>query len=142
AVAPELRQALEIHVKETQEQLRRVERILKEHGDSGKSKCKGMQGIIEEGEEFLEEEPDESLIDVGLITTAQKVEHYEIASYGCLTTYARLLGFDQDARQLYRTLAEEKATDGKLSLLAEQAGLNEEAAAGETPEDLQAEESE
>jgi ferritin-like metal-binding protein YciE len=139
ATTEELRQAFQIHEKETQEQLRRVERILKAHGESGgATRCKGMQGILAEGEEFLEEEPDEMLIDVGLITSAQKVEHYEIATYGCLTTYARLLGFDEDARLLHRTLAEEKATDGKLSVLAEDAGLNEEAASGETPEDIEA----
>jgi ferritin-like metal-binding protein YciE len=143
ATTEELRQAFEIHERETQEQLKRVERILKNHGESGSGpRCKGMQGIIAEGEEFLEEEPDEMLIDVGLITSAQKVEHYEIATYGCLTTYARLLGYEEDARLLHRTLAEEKATDGKLSLLAEDAGLNEEAAAGETPEDIMASEEE
>jgi ferritin-like metal-binding protein YciE len=142
AVSKELKQAFEIHQKETAEQLKRVERLLKEHGQSGSHPCKGMKGLIEEGEEFLSEEPDESLIDVGLITTAQKIEHYEIASYGCLTTYARLLGFENDARQLYRTLVEERATDGKLSVLAEESGLNEEAASGETPEDQQAEEAE
>jgi ferritin-like metal-binding protein YciE len=143
ATTQELRQAFEIHTRETQEQLRRIEKILKNHGESASGpRCKGMQGIISEGEEFLEEEPDEMLIDVGLITSAQKVEHYEIATYGCLTTYARLLGLEEDARLLHRTLAEEKATDGKLSLLAEDAGLNEEAASGETPEDLQASENE
>jgi ferritin-like metal-binding protein YciE len=142
AISPELKHAFEVHQRETAEQLKRVERLLKEHGETGSSKCRGMEGILEEGEEFLSEEPDESLIDVGLITTAQKVEHYEIASYGCLTTYARLLGFEQDSRQLYRTLAEEKATDGKLSVLAEEAGLNEEAAQGETPEDIEAVEEE
>src|SRR3954469_3175230 len=69
AMTQELRQAFEIHLKETQEQLKRVERILKDHGESGgATRCKGMQGIIEEGQEFLEEEPDETLIDVGLIT--------------------------------------------------------------------------
>jgi ferritin-like metal-binding protein YciE len=142
AVSAELRQTLETHLRETEEQLRRVEKILQEHGISEQTSCKGMQGILAEGQEFLEEEPDEGLVDVGLITAAQKVEHYEIASYGCLTTYARLLGYDQDARQLYRILTEEKATDGKLSVLAEEAGLNEEAAAGETPEDMEAEEGE
>jgi ferritin-like metal-binding protein YciE len=142
AQTPELRQALQLHERETQEQLKRVERILKEHGDSGSTKCPGMQGILKEGEEFLAEEPDESLIDVGLITAAQKVEHYEIASYGCLTTYARLLGYERDARELFRTLAEEKSTDSKLSLLAEDLGLNEEAAAGETPEDIAASDAE
>jgi ferritin-like metal-binding protein YciE len=143
ATTDELRQAFEIHLRETDEQLRRVERILKNHGESATGpRCKGMQGIISEGEEFLEEEPDEMLIDVGLITSAQKVEHYEIATYGCLTTYARLLGYEEDARLLHRTLAEEKATDGKLSLLAEDFGLNEEAASGETPEDIQASEKE
>jgi ferritin-like metal-binding protein YciE len=142
AVSAELRQTLETHLRETEEQLRRVEKILQEHGISERTICKGMQGILAEGQEFLDEDPDEGLIDVGLVTTAQKVEHYEIATYGCLTTYARLLGYDRDARQLYRILTEEKATDGKLSVLAEEAGLNEEAAAGETPEDMEAEERE
>ena len=92
-----------------------------------------MAGLIKEAEEFLSEDAVPEIIDVGLITAAQKVEHYEIASYGCLATFAKLLGFAEDKELLGQTLQEEKATDGKLTMLAE--SLNLDAADGETLDD-------
>jgi ferritin-like metal-binding protein YciE len=82
-----------------------------------------MAGLIKEADEFLSEDAVEEIIDVGLITAAQKVEHYEIATYGCLATYAKLLGFAEDKELLGQTLEEEKATDGKLTIIAETLNL-------------------
>jgi ferritin-like metal-binding protein YciE len=82
-------------------------------------KCKGMEGLIEEGKEIMEEDLDENAIDAGLIGAAQKVEHYEIAAYGTARAHAQLLGFTKAARLLQQTLDEEGRTDKKLSQLAE-----------------------
>lgn len=133
ATSPELRQAFEEHLAQTEEQIRRLQRIFKRLEEPAKGKkCKAMAGLIKEAEEFLGEEAVEEIVDVGLITAAQKVEHYEIATYGCLATYAKLLGFMEDKELLGQTLQEEKATDGRLTALAE--ALNLEAAEGETAE--------
>jgi ferritin-like metal-binding protein YciE len=131
ARSSELQQAFTKHLKETEGQVQRLERILKELGEAVRGKqCKGMEGIIEEGKEKLEKkgEADESVLDAALIASAQKVEHYEIATYGCLRTYAQLLGHSEAAKLLEQTLAEEEAADKKLSQLAE-GGINEAAAA-------------
>jgi ferritin-like metal-binding protein YciE len=98
-------------------------------GEAARGKrCQGMAGIVEEGKEILEEEGQEPVIDAALIVAAQKVEHYEIASYGCLVTYANLLGEQQAARLLKQTLGEEEATDKALTQLAE-GSINQAAAA-------------
>ena len=136
AESPELQQAFTKHLKETEGQVQRLETILKDLRQALRGKqCKGMQGIIEEGKEKLEEksEAEGSVLDAALIASAQKVEHYEIATYGCLVTYAQLLGLSEAERLLKQTLAEEEAADKKLSQLAE-GGINEAAAAagGET----------
>jgi ferritin-like metal-binding protein YciE len=131
AESSELQQAFTKHLKETEGQVQRLERILKELGEAVRGKqCKGMEGIIEEGKEKLEKkgEADGSVLDAALIASAQKVEHYEIATYGCLRTYAQLLGHDQAAKLLEQTLAEEEAADKKLTQLGE-GGINEAAAA-------------
>jgi ferritin-like metal-binding protein YciE len=131
AGSSELQQAFTKHLKETEGQVQRLERILKDLGEAVRGKqCKGMQGIVEEGKEKLEKkgEADESVLDAALIASAQKVEHYEIATYGCLRTYAQLLGHSEAAKLLEQTLAEEEAADKKLSQLAE-GGINEAAAA-------------
>jgi hypothetical protein len=78
-----------------------------------------MLGLIEEGKDIMGEKPAPELLDVGLITAAQKIEHYEIAGYGCMSTYAKLLGFQDDLELLSKTLKEEKETDDKLTQLAE-----------------------
>jgi ferritin-like metal-binding protein YciE len=116
----ELRQALEQHRQVTEEQVRRLETIFDDLGQtpSGR-KCRGMEGIIEEGEELLQEEADPDVRDAALIASAQRVEHYEIATYGTLRTYAHQLGFDNHVDLLQRTLDEEGETDRLLTQLAE-----------------------
>ena len=120
ASAPELKRAFEKHLVETRRQAERLEQIGRalDVKLTGK-KCKGMEGLIEEGKEIMQEDLDESALDAGLIGAAQKVEHYEIAAYGTARTHAQLLGHDRIARLLQQTLDEEGATDKKLTMLAE-----------------------
>jgi ferritin-like metal-binding protein YciE len=128
AESPELQQAFNKHTKETEGQVQRLERVFQELGQSARGKtCKGMQGLIEEGKEIMEKEGEGPVIDAALIASAQKVEHYEIAAYGCLRTYAQLLGLEQAVQLLQQTLEEEEATDKILNQLAE-SGINEAAA--------------
>jgi len=129
AESPELQQAFTKHLKETEGQVKRLERVFQELGQSARGKtCKGMQGIVEEGKEVMEKEGEGPVIDAALIASAQKVEHYEIAAYGCLRTYAQLLGLEQAVQLLQETLEEEEATDKILTQLGE-SGINEAAAA-------------
>jgi ferritin-like metal-binding protein YciE len=121
ATSDDLRLGFEAHLKQTQEHVSRLEKIFKEMGESSTGKkCKGMEGLIEEGKEMIEEglEPEE--LNAGLISAAQRVEHYEIAGYGCVRTYAKLLGQTSAVALLEKTLTEEKETDSKLTQLAEQ----------------------
>jgi ferritin-like metal-binding protein YciE len=105
-----------------------LERIFKELGQTARGKkCKGMEGLLEEGKEVLEEEGEPAVIDAALIASAQRVEHYEIAAYGCLRAYASLLGYSEAERLLQQTLKEEEAADQKLSRLSE-SGINQAAA--------------
>ena len=115
----ELKRAFERHLEETKRQVERLNQIGEELGIkmTGK-KCKGMEGLIEEGKEMLEE-LDEENVDAGIIGAAQKVEHYEIAGYGTARTHAELLGLKRVAKLLQQTLDEELATDKKLTALAE-----------------------
>lgn len=130
--APELKKAFETHLAETEKQIERLEKCFELLGIPARGKkCEGMAGIIEEGKSVLEMEGDANVIDAALIASAQKVEHYEIASYGCLATYAEMLGYDQVKKLLGQTLAEEEATDEKLTQLAER-HINREAATGNT----------
>ena len=129
AESAELSQAFTKHLKETQGHVQRLEKILRELDQAVRGKqCKGMMGLLEEGKEKLEEDGEAAVLDAALIASAQKVEHYEIAAYGCLRTYAQLLGYDQVAKLLEQTLAEEEAADKKLTQLGE-GGINEAAAA-------------
>ena len=124
----ELQQAFNKHTKETEGQVQRLERVFQELGQSARGKtCKGMQGLIEEGKEVMEKEGEGPVIDAALIASAQRVEHYEIAAYGCLRTYAQLLGLEQAVQLLQQTLEEEEATDKILTQLGE-SGINEAAA--------------
>ena len=117
---PELRQAFELHLRQTEEQLRRLEQIGQKSGQKLTGhKCKGMEGLLEEGEELMKERADSDVLDAALISAAQRVEHYEMAGYGCARTYAQLLGLDDDAQILQRTLDEEGETDHSLTALAE-----------------------
>ena len=107
------------HLEETKEHAVRLEKILKDLGQSTRGpKCKGMEGLVAEGQEMIEEEADEEVRDAGLIAAAQRVEHYEIAGYGCARTYAELLGEKSAAKVLQQTLDEEGSTDKKLTELA------------------------
>jgi ferritin-like metal-binding protein YciE len=107
------------HLEQTQEHVNRLERILENHDESLRGpKCKGMAGLIEEGEEIIEDASDDEVRDAGLISAAQRVEHYEIAGYGCARTYAELLGDEEGADLLNQTLQEEGETDKKLTHLA------------------------
>src|SRR6187549_3777284 len=117
---PELRRAFETHLRQTEEQLRRLEQIGEQSGqDLGGHTCKGMKGLLEEGEELMKERADSDVLDAALISAAQRVEHYEMAGYGCARTYAQFLGLDDDAQILQRTLDEEGETDHLLTALAE-----------------------
>jgi ferritin-like metal-binding protein YciE len=129
AGSPDLQQAFTNHLKETEGHVQRLQRIFKELGEEPKGKrCKGMQGLVEEGKEIMEKPGEPAVIDAALIAGAQRVEHYEIAAYGCLRTYAQLLGMDDAAKLLEQTLAEEEAADKKLSEIGE-GGVNSQAAA-------------
>jgi ferritin-like metal-binding protein YciE len=129
ADSPELQQAFTKHLKETEGHVQRLERIFQELGQAARGKkCKGMEGLLEEGKEVLEEDGEPAVIDAALIASAQRVEHYEIAAYGCLRTYAQLLGHSQAGQLLQQTLEEEEAADQKLTDLSE-SGINEAAAA-------------
>jgi len=116
----ELRQGFEKHLNQTKEQLRRLDQIGQRAGQklSGHT-CKGMEGLIEEGEKLMKERADSDVLDAALISAAQRVEHYEMAGYGCARTYARLLGLDDDAKLLQQTLDEEGETDHLLTDMAE-----------------------
>jgi ferritin-like metal-binding protein YciE len=129
ADSDELRQAIEKHLGETEGQVERLERVFQSLGQAARGKrCQGMEGILEEGKEILEEDGQEPVIDAAIIAAAQKVEHYEIASYGCLITYADLLGENEASRLLKQNLSEEEATDKALTQLAERS-INRAAAA-------------
>jgi len=120
ASAPQLRLAFETHLEETRGQVDRLKQIFEELDVSTRGKkCAAMEGLIEEGEEMLEDGSDEAVRDAGLIAAAQRVEHYEIAGYGTARTFARLLGLEKQAKLLQQTLDEEGATDKKLTALAE-----------------------
>ncbi|MDB6035709.1 MAG: hypothetical protein JWM16_6047 [Verrucomicrobiales bacterium] len=132
ATAEDLKMAFSFHRKQTKEQIRRLESIFKRLGQSGGGKkCKAMAGLSAEARDLVSEDAEPEVLDAGLITAAQKMEHYEIAGYGSTAAYAKLLGFQEDAALLHQTLVEEKATDEKLNLLAR--NINIDAAEGEIP---------
>ena len=121
ASSDELREALEMHLDQTKGQVERLEEIFDQLDESPKGKtCKAMKGLIEEGSEILEENGEESVLDAGIIAAAQKVEHYEMATYGTLRTWADLLNQDEAAGLLQETLDEEGEADKKLNELAEE----------------------
>ncbi len=131
ASSPELKEAITSHLEETKGHVERIEQIFQDLGHTARGKrCKGMEGLLEEGKEIMEEEGEDAVIDAALIAGAQRVEHYEIAAYGCLRTYAQLLGYDKAARLLSETLSEEEAADEKLNAIAESKVNAEAAAAG------------
>jgi ferritin-like metal-binding protein YciE len=117
---PELKKALQEHEKVTDKQVQRLETIFKELGEKATGhKCKGMEGLLEEGEEALKDFTDGDVLDAAIIASAQRVEHYEIAGYGTVRSMANMLGFDRQADLLQETLDEEGEADHTLSGLAE-----------------------
>jgi ferritin-like metal-binding protein YciE len=121
ASSTELRGAFEEHLKKTKEHARRLETIFESMGEKAKGqKCKAMEGLVKEGAEVIEEEMEDGVKDAALIAAAQRVEHYEMAGYGCVRTYATLLGATKAATLLERTLNEEKEADHALGGIAEQ----------------------
>jgi ferritin-like metal-binding protein YciE len=120
ASSTELQDGFKQHLEQTKGHVERLEEIFDklEMTPKGK-KCKAMEGLIEEGKELTEEDAEPEVLDAGLIAAAQKVEHYEMAGYGCVRTYARLLGDEEAADLLQQTLDEEGETDKKLTALAE-----------------------
>ncbi|HYY12993.1 MAG TPA: ferritin-like domain-containing protein [Chthoniobacterales bacterium] len=130
ASSDELRQAFEDHLEQTKEHVERLEQIFRDLDEKPKGKtCQGMKGLVEEGSEILDEDGEESVLDAGIIAAAQKIEHYEIATYGTLRTWADLLGQDDAAELLQQTLDDEGDTDKRLSELAEEI-VNPEALSG------------
>jgi ferritin-like metal-binding protein YciE len=120
ASSPELKRALQEHTEMTQRQVERLEDVFEALGKPAKAKtCKAMQGLIEEASEIMGEDASPAVLDAGIIAAAQKVEHYEIASYGTVRTWARLCGQEEAAGLLQETLDEESQTDERLTELAE-----------------------
>ncbi len=127
----ELRSAFEEHRMQTEGQVRRLEQAFQMMGQSPERKtCKGIQGLIREAQELMQEGADADVLDAGLIAAAQKVEHYEMAAYGSARTWARRLGNQELCALLQQTLDEEGQTDEKLTRIAE-SSVNQEAAHGE-----------
>jgi ferritin-like metal-binding protein YciE len=134
ASAPELKRAFQDHLMQTEGHVNRLEKIFKALGEKPTGKtCKAMKGLVEEGKEIIEEDGDESVLDAALIGAAQRVEHYEIAGYGVVRTFASLLGENSAVDLLQRTLNEEGETDKKLTALAESI-INVEASEAEEEE--------
>lgn len=129
ASSEELATAFEEHLQQTEEHIARLERIFEAMDKQpGRKTCQAMVGLLEEGQSLMEEDATDDVMDAGLIAAAQKVEHYEIATYGCLRDWAQHLGNDDAARILQQTLDEEGAADKKLTHIAQ--SLNLEAAEG------------
>lgn len=128
ATSSELKEALEGHLEETQEHIQRLEQAFDEMGMPARGKkCEGMQHLIAEGSDLIGEADHDGTRDAIIIASAQKCEHYEIASYGTICTWARLLGHEDVAELLHPTLEEEKEADQKLTAIAE-GFVNEQAA--------------
>lgn len=120
ASSAELRRAFQEHLEQTHTHVNRLEEVLEMHAEKIKGvKCQGMEGILKECKEFMDKDAEPVVRDAALISAAQRVEHYEIASYGCVRTYAQQLGFDRAARVLETTLREEEDTDKRLTAIAE-----------------------
>jgi len=120
ASSSDLQKAFQQHLRQTEAQVERIDRIFTELGGSPRGKkCVGMEGLIEEGNEIMKEDAEPEVMDAGLIAAAQKVEHYEIASYGTARAWAQRLGYDKAARMLQETLDEESMANEKLTQIAE-----------------------
>lgn len=127
ATSADLRKAFNDHLRQTEEHVRRLERIFQDLQESPRGHtCEGMKGLVKEGEQMIGMKGESPVVDAGLIAAAQRVEHYEIAGYGTVRTYAELLGKSDHVSLLERTLQEEEETDERLTELAE-SHVNEEA---------------
>jgi ferritin-like metal-binding protein YciE len=142
ARSPELRAAFEAHLEETRGQVERLEEVFASLDEKARGKhCEGIAGIIEEGKAIMQEEFDDATMDACLIAAGQRAEHYEMAAYGTLVAWAKTMGHTDAAELLEKTLEEEKATDEKLTMLAEE-GINQNAADAAHPSDSEEEEEE
>lgn len=144
ATSPELREAFQHHFGETEGHVKRLKQVFTQLGSKAEAKhCKAMEGLIKEGEEILKQKSsaNPAVLDAGLIAAAQKVEHYEIGSYGTARSFAKLLGEDEAAELLQETLDEEGEADKTLTSIAENS-INVEAAEGDDDEEEDVEESE
>jgi ferritin-like metal-binding protein YciE len=140
AASTDLRTAFETHLEETRGHVERLEQVFESLDEKPRGKhCEGMAGIIEEGKSTMEEEFDEATMDACLIASGQRAEHYEMAAYGTLVAWAQSMGHTEATNLLQEILDEEKATDKKLSTLAE-GGINQEAADAAHPEEEEEEE--
>jgi ferritin-like metal-binding protein YciE len=120
ANSPQLREAFASHLKQTQQHFEKVHQLLQNLDENpGSTKCKAMEGLLEEGQDAIDEEASPAVRDAFLIAAAQRVEHYEISSYGTARAYARSLGRGEDAKVLNQILEQEYAADNKLDKLAE-----------------------
>lgn len=127
ATSPQLKAAFEKHLAETQNQVARLEKVFQHLGESPEGNlCEATEGLVKEADELIGEDVDPQVLDAGLIASAQKVEHYEIASYGTLCTWATQLGQHEILALLKESLNEEEMTDKNLSMLAE-SGINQKA---------------
>ena len=134
ASSEELSAAFQEHLEQTQGHIERLDRIFENLGVTpGRKVCHGMMGLLEEGKELMEQDGAAPVMDAAMIGAAQSVEHYEIASYGCLKTWAELLDKNEEAGLLKETLAEEEETDRKLTEIAK--GINDVARETEGDED-------
>jgi ferritin-like metal-binding protein YciE len=118
---PNLKKAFEDHLKETKNQIKRLQQVAEEIGVNIEGEeCKAMKGLIKEGEDLINEKADPAVHDAGLIASAQRVEHYEIAGYGTVVNYLEMLEYDEAADLLSETLDEEREADQKLTAIAEE----------------------
>jgi ferritin-like metal-binding protein YciE len=137
ASSQELKTAMQEHMEETRGQVERLERVFELLGSKAKAKtCEAMKGLIREATEMSQQNAEDAVLDAGIIAMAQKIEHYEIASYGTVRTWARIAGLNEAAELLQETLDEEGATDKRLNELAE-SFVNPEADALPSVEDMQ-----
>jgi ferritin-like metal-binding protein YciE len=129
STSPDLKQAFDSHLQETEGHVQRLEKIFKHLKEDSKGKtCEGMKGLLKEGEERIKEGGESEVVDAGLISAAQRVEHYEIAAYGSARTYAELLKETEVAKLLDQTLEEEKSADQKLTKISRTVNMKAEAA--------------
>jgi ferritin-like metal-binding protein YciE len=137
ATSDELRGGFEQHLEQTRGHLQRLEKIFKALAENPKGKkCKGMEGLVDEGAEVIEEDFEGMVMDAALIAAAQRVEHYEIGAYGSVCAFAEELGVDEQVSLLTQTLEAEKVTDEKLTKLSKQINAQANEAGGEEEEEV------